>query len=245
VNPDSVRQYESLTLQTWPALETQEYDGWILRSAEGYTGRANSVYPLGESSLPLLHKIAFVEDWYTQRGLPAMYKLTEASQPPELASQLDALGYMRSTDSLVQTADLQPVADFVPDESAWLTAEHLPQWLQGYGVLSGKSAEQLEGLHKILSHIHTPLCAFLLPGLSAGMAILAQDTIMLVHLIVAPEQRGKGYGRALTQNLLAWGMSQGAKRAFLQVTAENTAARRLYAGTGFETHYHYWYRTAP
>ncbi|MCA9914421.1 MAG: GNAT family N-acetyltransferase [Anaerolineae bacterium] len=244
VKPEWVQQYETLTLQCWPALETEEYDGWILRSAQGHTGRANSVYPLAESSLVLADKLTFVESWYRQRGLPAIFKLTEASQPPELDSRLAERGYLRSIDTLLQAADLQPIVDFVPDESACLTTKQLPQWLRGYAALSGKSLEQLQGLHKILQNVHTPLCAFLLPGLSAGVAILSQDAIMLVHLIVAAEQRGKGHGRALTQNLLAWGMRQGAQRAFLQVTAENVVALQLYAGFGFTTQYRYWYRTA-
>jgi hypothetical protein len=47
----TVRQFEELTINTWPSLQTCCYDGWILRFARGYTRRANSVYPLYDSSI--------------------------------------------------------------------------------------------------------------------------------------------------------------------------------------------------
>lgn len=242
--PIPAQDYEALTLLAWPALDAFEYDGWSLRSAEGHTGRANSVYPLGASSLPLAAKVAFVERWYAERGLPARYKLTATSQPPELDPLLAARGYERSADTLLQAAPLQPGAA-APDELAWLPTSEGGEWLDAYAMMSGKPPGSLGVLGKMLALVAAPLHYYLKPGVAAGLAIMARDAVMLVHLVVEPRLRGRGYGQAMVHDLLAWGHTQGAKRAFLQVTADNTPALRLYERFGFETQYSYWYRTAP
>ena len=40
----SSRFIEELTLNAWPPLQTQLYDGWLLGFSGGYTRRANSVW---------------------------------------------------------------------------------------------------------------------------------------------------------------------------------------------------------
>ncbi len=40
-----VPQIERLSMRAWPALEEEWLDGWLLRAAQGYTDRANSVNP--------------------------------------------------------------------------------------------------------------------------------------------------------------------------------------------------------
>lgn len=43
---------EEITLNTWPAEQSVLLNGWVLRTAAGYTKRANSVNPLyGEKAL--------------------------------------------------------------------------------------------------------------------------------------------------------------------------------------------------
>jgi len=55
---NKIQLYEELSLNAHPSLQTQVYDGWILRYANGYTSRANSINPLYQSTLDLQEKIA-------------------------------------------------------------------------------------------------------------------------------------------------------------------------------------------
>ena len=53
---------------------------------------------------------------------------------------------------------------------------------------------------------------------------------------VVPECRGRGIGRALVVKALAGFAAAGARRAFLEVTAQNGPAVRTYRGLGFRSY---------
>ena len=57
-----------------------------------------------------------------------------------------------------------------------------------------------------------------------------------------PPPAAAAWRDASPQSVCAWGRAQGARFAYLQVVATNTAARPLYADLGFETVYSYAYR---
>ncbi|MDR2374804.1 MAG: hypothetical protein LBD96_00015 [Treponema sp.] len=42
---------EELSMNAWLSLQTLVYDGWIIRLANGYTKRANSVNPIYPSKI--------------------------------------------------------------------------------------------------------------------------------------------------------------------------------------------------
>jgi ribosomal-protein-alanine N-acetyltransferase len=69
----------------------------------------------------------------------------------------------------------------------------------------------------------------------AGFAMLrlAADEAELVTIAVDPRWRKKGIGRAMMHALLSDLQTTAARRLFLEVAADNPAARRLYAGLGF------------
>lgn len=52
-----IQKIEELSLNAWPSLQTIVYDGWILRFAEGYTRRSNSINPIYLSTISIEDKI--------------------------------------------------------------------------------------------------------------------------------------------------------------------------------------------
>ena len=60
------------------------------------------------------------------------------------------------------------------------------------------------------------------------------DEAEILNLGVLPDRRRRGIGRALVGTLLAALARQGAKAAFLEVRASNTAAQGLYQYFGFQ-----------
>src|SRR5690348_12305123 len=63
---------ERMAAAHWRGTEEEWLGDWLLRAAEGFTGRANSALPLGDPGLPLDEALAAVASWYRVRGLPPM-----------------------------------------------------------------------------------------------------------------------------------------------------------------------------
>src|SRR5215510_11714647 len=100
------RRLEEIAMNAWPALQQVLYDGWVLRFANGYTKRANSVNPLYVSCGAIAEKIAFCERCYANHGVPAIFRLTSCLAPLELDVALEQRGYQLLDPSLVLTMDL-------------------------------------------------------------------------------------------------------------------------------------------
>jgi hypothetical protein len=69
---DEIAALERVAAQHWRGTEEEWLGGWLLRAAEGFTGRANSALPLADPGLPLDDALDTVTRWYAARGLPPM-----------------------------------------------------------------------------------------------------------------------------------------------------------------------------
>ena len=80
-------RYEELTLNAFPVLHTEVYDGWILRfsGGEGYQG--NCISPLYLSTRAYEDKIDYCENKFREKGLPCVFKMTP-NVPAALDQQL-------------------------------------------------------------------------------------------------------------------------------------------------------------
>lgn len=237
---DAIKRIEYVTLRAWPALETEIYDGWILRFSHGYTGRANSVNPLDDSSLPLDEKIAYCENWYRERGLETKFRLNKAVHPPELDAVLGQRGYERYNETIVQVADLSEFSAEIDSRFSYETSIS-EDWLADWANWNHAPEQHVPTAKAMLSSIEGTACFARIGEAAVGLAVVEDNMIGLFDIVVSPDYRRQGMGRALVESLLAWGIAQGAVSAYLQVVMNNHAALKLYAELGFETHHHYWY----
>jgi Predicted acetyltransferase len=239
-------ELEEMSNNHWPALSTMLYDGWVLRFAEGYTKRANSISPLYPSTLDLERKIQVCEELYARHGLPAVYKLTPFVQPAHLDGLLEEMGYAMGGTISVQTLDLDQVPEEPRNRSVEIVESFTADWLDAYGALSGVQPEDRRVLERMLANIRTPAaCASLrLDGRVAacGMGVLERGTLGVFCVVTDPGYRNRGLGGQLMLRLLQWGKANEAKRSYLQVETGNAPALRLYAKLGYRELYKYWYR---
>jgi GNAT superfamily N-acetyltransferase len=78
--------------------------------------------------------------------------------------------------------------------------------------------------------------------IAVGVARICGGYVGLFNIYTAPEYRGQGCGKRITQGLLAWARAEGARSAFLQVETENQDAIGIYERLGFVAVYRYHYR---
>jgi N-acetylglutamate synthase len=242
---DLVAEVETAGYRCWPASEMVEYDGWELRYADGFSGRANSVLPLGRSRLRLETKLRFCHEWFEQRGVRLEVRCTPLCEPG-IDERLAEMGYSLDRPTRVMVADLcggiaayTGVLPETPDD----------EWWQAMARLWGIAEERRPGWQGIIERISPPAAYPLVTeedeGVAAGLGAVYGPWLGLFEIVVAPGWRRRGHGQAIAGSLLAWGAARGARYAFLQVVASNTPAIALYESLGFRHLYDYWYRRAP
>lgn len=231
----------------WRALETEPLGEWLLRAAGGFTRRANSALVLGSPGLPLDATVARVEAWYAERGLPARLQVP-AAYADELAGVLGPRGWTVATVTHVMTAEAAHVLRAAGDVAGLLvTVDQEPddEWLAAYR----SDAQPLPEVAKavLTNHERVGFASIRSDGRCLAVARVAVDGRWagLFAVEVDPAQRRQGLARAVTAGAVRWATTHGARRVYLQVTADNTDGVRLWNRLGFAHHHDYVYATAP
>ncbi len=243
----NITTLETCAARAWPAFETEHFDGWLLRSASGYTRRANTVLPLRAGTLDLDTKIAYCEAFYHRRGLPCGFKLTPAACPPELDAELERRGYTRQAATQVMTIDLEKAA--LPEAASVvleLRDEPDAGWLDAFCRFNATAAEHRPAITRLLAAIEPRrYFASLRHGdetAAVGLGVQEAGYVGLFDIVVREDARRQGLGRALVSGLLRRARANGATTGYLQVMADNQPALQLYTRLGFRDVYPYWYR---
>ncbi|GAB3245638.1 GNAT family N-acetyltransferase [Kineosporia babensis] len=254
----SVADLELVMAKHWQAAEQDWLGGWLLRASGGYTGRANSVLPVGEPGMPLDVALTEVEDWYTERGLRPRASLPEP-RPNDLdgeqllaaAAVFEGAGWEEITPTSVLTA---PVAELrglqarlggrpLPEDlEITLADEPDPVWIEQYRY-RGQAVPE----HGIRLLTSAPRQVFASVKTSAGELVglgrgsLAEGWSGLTAMKVLPQWRRQGLSLALIGAVAEWSWQHGAMSMYLQVEAGNEPALASYAKAGFVFHHRYRY----
>jgi len=102
-----IEALERAAARHWQAPDTEPLGEWLLRAADGFTGRANSALPLGDPGRPLPAAVTAVAEWYRRRGLRPMIVLPQGAAPDHLENHLNERGWVpRPGPAFTMTADL-------------------------------------------------------------------------------------------------------------------------------------------
>ena len=240
-----IRLIEELSFNAWPALRTVHYDGWILRFADGFSKRANSVNPLYDSTIDPAQKIERCEEIYRAMGLKTIFKLNEASHPQGLDEALAARGYEVVDPVSVQVLELNNDG-YAPSGDVEISADATGAWLDAYCGMDARAAGARATMERMLGLI-VPRAAFAALRdeygiIACGMGVLDGGFLGLFNIIVNKAHRNKGCGKRILSGLLGWARKNGASAAYLQVLKSNSTAIGIYGNFGFREISGYWYR---
>jgi N-acetylglutamate synthase len=238
-----IHTIEELSLNAWPALQTIILDGWVIRFANGYTRRANSINPVYVSSIDVKEKIRICEQIYRRKNLPVIFKMTQAIYPEILDSILEEEGYEIDSRVSVQTTDL---FNGYSDVDVELHDRFSEEWLAGFCRMNNIGEDVKPTMRQMLGNIVPEVCFASISRedriIACGLGVLQDGYIGLFDVVTDASFRNQGFGTRLVSNLLAWGKKNHARKAYLQVVPNNVSALHIYSRLGFREEYQYWYR---
>jgi ribosomal protein S18 acetylase RimI-like enzyme len=250
----SMRDLERVMVEGWPPLERAELGDWLLRAGDGFTGRANSVLPLGDPGVPLPQAIDHCERWSDQRGLRHLFALFG---PEGFAVGQDPLGrelldrsYEPFNETLVMTAAIGTLTRELPHASgAHVELEPVPslQWWDAWAALSGHT-DQPDAFRTTALAVMTGSPDQLFASLEVDGAVIAVARVAFAagwagvfSLHVAPEQQRTGVALQVMSAFGDASRARGLRSMYLQVLKASSPARGLYERLGFSTHHQYRY----
>jgi GNAT superfamily N-acetyltransferase len=251
----SADDLEAVMAEAWPAVERESLGSWSLRSSSGFTGRACSVLPMGDPGLPLDRAIEQVERWYADRGQPPMFQVYGppgfAIADVPLAAALLRRGYAvggRRADwvrVLVMTGPTSAVPPVSGPSLPVAVEERMSaEWLDAYGqgrpAVPGATEAVLAGRDGLRFLSVRDAGAGLI---GIGRLALQAGWAGVFAVWVEPSHRRRGVARALTSTMATIARQHGIPSLYLQVSADNAAAIRLYEELGFTVHHEYTYLT--
>jgi len=236
---------EELSLNHWPSLSTLLYDGWLLRFANGYTKRANSISPIYDSTYDIQQKIIECEKMYAKEQLPIIYKITPFVHPAHLDTLLAEQGYSQLDMTSVQVLELGLVRQ--PRlTSVTINEEADSEWISHICRMSQVKEQYEPTIERLLANIKTRkgLITMYIDGkaVACGYGVIEREYLGLFDIVTDPDYRNQGYAEQMILHLLHWGKQHGARHSYLAVVANNTPALRLYEKIGYTEIYKYWYR---
>lgn len=232
---------ETRIVNAWPAPTTLVVDQWVVRFANGYSGRANSASSLSEGGDMDEATLAFVEGLYRQAGLPPRIRFTPLVAQ-NARQRFAEHGYRIETASFGMVAELDPGLH-LPDPGIIATAQADGAWIDGVCGHQTGAKRNRDHLAAIVTGVRLPaaFATLLHEGRPAAYAMSVAERGMaeIGAVIVDEALRGKGLGKRLMLALMGWAAAQGCTLAYLQVDQSNGLALEMYRRLGFRTVYAY------
>jgi GNAT superfamily N-acetyltransferase len=242
----TITEIELAGIKAWPAVDTATDGTWVLRASGGYTNRANSVQcnDLGDDT-DAPARLERAVRWYRDRSLPPIWRVTPLAGP-RIMAELDR-GWRAYGHSHVLAMDLGPLS-FEPDGNSTLVAVDSKEWLDIQKELQGYDDATLLRLKLIVERFKAPAKGIVFYGedaspSAAAYMVVVNGMVYSGNVITDASQRGKGHARRMMLSGFAWARKTGARRAAIQVAADNPAGIALYKSLGFIHQYDYHYRT--
>ena len=246
-DPTLLSRIEDAGLNASAPPQQRWIDGWLLRYCPGKARRARCVQAVATGRLSNAERLALCEAVLDEAGLPLFVRITPFSQPPGLNDWLLDQGLHALDDTQVMVTTTLPDANTPPPIGTQLVPTNAEHYADAVGDLRGSTATQRAAHAHRMAHSPIPYRGWLLQRiddhqvLACAQTAAEADMVGVYDVFTAPAARGQRLAGWLCATLLAQAASAGARVAYLQVDAANTAARQVYRRLGFANAYGYHY----
>jgi GNAT superfamily N-acetyltransferase len=240
--------------QGWVAVEQAALGSWLLRSAPGYTGRANSVLVVGDPGLPLDTALDHCERWYAEREQTTMFQVSGpagfAIADHPVAHALVERGYTVGggrpdwSRVLVMTGPLGGLPSATGTAPQVVVEKTLSEeWLRAYS----EGRAPVPGITEaVLTGSERQLFLSIREETSGRIIAVARLTLHpgwagVFGLWVHPDHRRQGLARSVMAAVGTIARDNRTPAIYLQVSADNDAAMTMYEALGFTVHHEYTY----
>ncbi|WP_235926084.1 GNAT family N-acetyltransferase [Actinokineospora pegani] len=229
---------ERVCARAWPPVVARPLGEWLLRAADGYTGRANSALAVGDPGTGLAEALAEVVAFSHEQGIPPA---VQAVLGGPVDSALPARGWKVNLDH-PKGAEVSVLTSPLPgaaDTAAEVAQTPPPGWFE---LITG--GEPTPAQRAVLTGGTVGFASISRGGelIGAARGSVVDGHLHIGVLQVRADHRGKGHAKDLLGALDAWAAGRGAITRVLQVAVHNARALALYGSLGYtESHrYRYW-----
>ena len=235
---NAAEKLEIVCADAWPAVVEEPLGEWVLRWADGFTGRANSALAVGDPGRGVPAALDAVCDFAHVRGISPAVQVVENS---DLERAVAAAGWRELVEHSAghEVVVLTGPLPSGPAPDAEVLDQPTPAWWE----LAEGTAEPGPAQRYVVTTGKVGYGVVLADGVTAGAVrgALVDGWLHVGRLAVSPAFRRRGLATTVLNALADWGRAHGAEQWVLQVAAGNAGALALYSGLGCSEHHRYRY----
>lgn len=240
-----VRRLEAAGFRAWPAASTH-YDGsWLVRLTAGHPAkRLNSVNPLDPSDgSNLSARLAKAARRFNAYNRPLTVRVSPLAGS-HIQKLLDEEGWETLSESAVMAADIStlPIGDAIDQ----IPMKDIGRFVEALISVRNFDKSIKAGLSEVIESIQPETGLFVFKNgdkpVSTTICVHDGELAGLFEIATQQDYLRQGHAKNIILAALRWANMLGARRAWLQVEVENTAAMELYCSLGFAEVYRYHYR---
>ena len=244
----TIDELEHAGFNAWPALRTEMVGGWLVRTADGYTKRANSANYVKPSVLPIADLVAGCVARFDIEALRPTFRIVERPETEPVERHLADADWASLDPSLVLVGAADRVMVQNDADPDW-TLVPLETWAAYHARLAGQDEATAARHLRLLSAIERPTFPAVMRAggevVACGLAVADMGLLGFFDIFTEARHRGRGLARRLMGGQMAAARTLGIEAVYLQVVASNAPAITLYRRLGFAEAYRYHYRVRP
>ncbi len=211
--------------------------------------RANATIPFAGRSagFDVDARVAGVEDFYRDRGLPPRFLIGPSTEPSDLDDRLARRGYAFDSPVDILTADTRNVLAMSGSIEFPLcrSGDQIDsRWAARYSEASTR--RRIESYARLLAGTSLPHVVVTVDvdgePAAMGIGVFEREWVGIFGMATRSDVRRRGLARGVLRALAQWARDARASDLYLQVETDNEPARALYESVGFVRSHGYHYR---